>query len=77
MNTQVCFKGDGTRETGTKIIKALRALGGQEQIARSNYTWQGRTDYYYWVKDGMFRNDEEIPAGYTVSNPDDYLENGG
>lgn len=70
MSEKVCFKGDGTKETGAKIIKALKMLGG-ENIKGYN----GKSIDYYFT-----RNSEEIltlsmiPKDYILANPDDYLK---
>lgn len=67
MNEKVCFKGDGTTDTGIKIINALVKLGGKIPIGMS-----GCTANYYFIKWGVEWS-QTIPEGYILANPDDYL----
>lgn len=45
MKYKVAFKGDGTKETGEKIIAALKRLGGV-----NTKNWNGNSNYYYFIK---------------------------
>lgn len=67
-----CFKADGTRGRGVKIIKALEKLGGKSM---SDYKWQGTDEkHYYYVDDNNhFSSKYIIPCGYTLAEPDDIL----
>ena len=46
MKYKVAYKGDGTKETGKKIIDALERLGGINY-----YDYKGTGDYYYVISE--------------------------
>lgn len=58
---KICYKGDGTRETGNKIIKALQDLGG------SNSGWlEGSLGMYYYIDERLrISGSGNPPKGYT------------
>lgn len=65
-NTKICFKSDGTEETGAKIIKALEELGGINRMVR---TGCGSIYIYYYIrKDSIIDNDDNIPKDYTLKD---------
>lgn len=67
MNAKIAFKSDGTVETGTKIINALKGLGGNDiylldGMAKGAYyfiTPNGNIDYYSIIPDGYHLNIDE------------------
>lgn len=71
MENKYCFKSDGTKERGAKIIKALEELGG----STLGVPWAGtETDYFYYInKFGSFKNSPAMPEGYTLIEPDEIL----
>jgi hypothetical protein len=64
VNNKVCFKGDGTNETGDKIINELIRLGG-ENIGKYDGNSDGR--YYYINDKGNVDLEYNIPKGYTLT----------
>ena len=44
MKYKVAYRGDGTKETGKKIIAELERLGGVNY-----YCHHGNNDGYYWI----------------------------
>ena len=44
MKYKIAYKGDGTKETGKKIIAELERLGGV-----NTRHWDGSTNYYYYI----------------------------
>lgn len=74
MNTKVCFKGDGTEDTGKKIIKALELIGVKElkkEIKLDTYT--GAYENYYHVANGRIYVSLEPPSGFPIANVDKVL----
>jgi hypothetical protein len=64
VNNKVCFKGDGTDNTGIKIINELIRLGG-ENIGKYDGNSDGR---YYYINDvGSVDIESAIPKGYTLT----------
>jgi hypothetical protein len=62
-NNKVCFKGDGTDETGIKIINELIRLGGKN-IGK----YDGNSNSYYYINDvGSVDIEFNIPKGYTLT----------
>ena len=61
-NTNVCIKGDGSHETGSKLIKYLKSLGGITYLEMN-----GTVDnaYYFITKNNNF-------IAYTYEKPDGY-----
>lgn len=67
MYTKIAFKSDGTVETGTKIINALKGLGGNdiylldgmEKGAYYCITPNGNIDYYSIIPDGYHLSIDE------------------
>lgn len=59
----ICYKGDGTLETGSKIIKALVSLGGvnRDRLKGTSH------DFYYINKFNGIGSMLYIPKGYTLS----------
>ena len=63
VNNKVCFKGDGTYETGTKIINELIRLGG-----KNVGVWGDSKGNYYCINDkGNVSMEFDIPKGYTLT----------
>ena len=44
MKYKIAYRGDGTKETGKKIIAELERLGGV-----NTRCWNGNTNYYYYI----------------------------
>jgi hypothetical protein len=63
VNNKVCFKGDGTDNTGIKIINELIRLGG-ENIGKYDGNSDGR--YYYINDKGNVDLEHNIPQGYEL-----------
>jgi hypothetical protein len=64
VNNKVCFKSDGTDNTGIKIINELIRLGG-ENIGKYDGNSDGR--YYYINDEGNVDLEYNIPKGYTLT----------
>jgi hypothetical protein len=65
LDNKVCFKTDGTKETGSKIINELERLGGNNA---SRYSGNGTVHPFYWINyEGRITCDSFIPAGYTLT----------
>jgi hypothetical protein len=65
LDNKVCFKTDGTKETGAKIINELERLGGNNA---SRYSGNGTVHPFYWINyEGRITCDSFIPAGYTLT----------
>jgi hypothetical protein len=64
MNNRVCFKADGTDETGVKIINELIRLGGKNP---SDYYGTSNNRYYYINDKGNVDLEYAIPEGYTLT----------
>lgn len=62
---KICFKSDGTKETGVKIIKALEELKG-----RNPYSNRGtdKDSYYYIATSNIIEADNSIPKDYTLKD---------
>ena len=65
MNNRVCFKADGTDETGVKIINELIRLGGKNQ---SDYYGTSNGRYYYINDKGNVDIEYDIPQYYELVN---------
>lgn len=68
---KLCYKSDGTAETGAKIIKKLEELGGV-----NNYELKGvsyANPYYFIDTEGKIYNNDKIPSGYTIATLEDEL----
>jgi hypothetical protein len=63
-NNKVCFKADGTDETGIKIINELIRLGGKNP---SDYYGISSGRYYYINDKGNVDLEYDIPKGYTLT----------
>ena len=63
VNNKVCFKGDGTNETGDKIINELIKLGGKNV---SDYGGNSNNRYYYINDKGNVSMEYDIPKGYEL-----------
>ena len=63
VNNKVCFKSDGTDNTGTKIINELIRLGG-----KNVGEWDGNSNnrYYYINDKGNVDLEYAIPQGYKL-----------
>ena len=63
VDNKVCFQGDGTYETGTKIISELIRLGG-----KNVGEWDGNSNnrYYYIDDKGNVVMEYNIPKGYEL-----------
>jgi len=62
---KVCFKGDGTKEKGDKIISELEKLGGKNSAALGGH---GTSHSYYFIGyDGGIDLDRMVPNGYTLT----------
>lgn len=64
MNAKIAFKSDGTAETGTKIINALKGLGGNNP---ENFDGCARDAYYFITWDNKINWQYEIPNGYDLN----------
>jgi hypothetical protein len=64
-NNKVCFKGDGTEETGIKIINELIRLGGKNP---SDYYGTSNGRYYYINDKGNVSMEYDIPQDYELVN---------
>ena len=62
-NNRVCFKADGTDETGVKIINELIRLGGKNP---SDYYGISNGRYYYINDKGNVGLEYNIPQGYEL-----------
>jgi hypothetical protein len=63
VNNKVCFKSDGTINTGIKIINELERLGGKN-IGKFDGNSDGR---YYYINDvGSVSMEFDIPKGYEL-----------
>jgi hypothetical protein len=62
-NNKVCFKGDGTDNTGIKIIDELERLGGKNV---SDYGGNANNRYYYINDKGNVSMEYDIPQGYEL-----------
>jgi hypothetical protein len=62
-NNKVCFKGDGTDNTGIKIIDELERLGGKNV---SDYGGNSNNRYYYINDKGNVSMEYDIPQGYEL-----------
>lgn len=59
-----CYKSDGTKEIGAKIIAKLESLGC---INGRGYLGDSLNNPYYYIdKNGIISNFEGIPDGYTL-----------
>jgi len=65
VNNKVCFKSDGTNETGDKIINELERLGGKNV---SGYSGNSNNRYYCINDKGNVDMEYDIPEGYTLTN---------
>lgn len=65
MNKNICFKGDGTIETGKKIINALEKLGGKNM-----WNMNGQGQFVYLIsKDNSIKSSIfGIPDGYELKD---------
>jgi hypothetical protein len=64
-NNKVCFKGDGTDETGIKIINELIRLGGNNA---GRYCGNGTVYPFYYITDkGYITQEGYVPKGYTLT----------
>jgi hypothetical protein len=68
-NKKVCFKSDGTKETGDKIIKALKELG----CNTSNYKATDGNAYYFMYY-GDLKILGRIPEGYELKELPNEIE---
>lgn len=57
----ICYQGNGTLETGSKIIKALEDLGGVNTMG-----YEGKGTNYYYIRTDNVIDYEEILYGYTL-----------
>jgi hypothetical protein len=64
VNNKVCFKSDGTDNTGIKIINELIRLGGKN-VGKYDGNSDGR--YYYINDKGNVDLEYAIPKGYTLT----------
>ena len=62
--TNVCLKGDGTIETGKKIIKHLKILGGILDL--SNFIASNKDSYYFIKREGIITCENFQPPGYIL-----------
>lgn len=58
---KVCIKGDGTEETGKRIIEYFVSFGGLNTGLNT-----GATVYYYYINDNIIVVDSEIPIDYEL-----------
>jgi len=65
VNNRVCFKADGTDETGVKIINELIRLGGKNP---SDYYGTSKGRYYYINDKGNVDIEYDIPQDYELVN---------
>lgn len=67
MNNKICYKGDGTKETGAKIADAIAKLSGI-----TSYRLVGTSKYLYYFVDSDNYNSvsTSIPKGYTLKKFD-------
>ncbi len=64
---KICFKSDGTKETGTKIIKTLENLGGVNE--NHNYATGLKGWIYYIDEDSNIIDfSDKVPEGYILEN---------
>jgi hypothetical protein len=64
-NNKVCFKSDGTDNTGIKIIDELIRLGGKNV---GDYCGNSNNRYYYINDKGNVSIEYDIPKGYELVN---------
>lgn len=66
----ICFKSDGTKETGEKIINTLISLGGVNY-----YTLEGtlRGNVYYIDYNNVIKDANYIPNDYTLLDIHTYI----
>jgi hypothetical protein len=62
-NKNICFKSDGTEETGKKIIEELEKLGG---INKGEYNGESNGRYYFINYKGNLDMEFSIPEGYEL-----------
>ena len=46
LDNKVCFKSDGTKETGSKIINELERLGGVNSL---RFDGDSQVHLFYWI----------------------------
>lgn len=65
LDNKVCFKSDGTDETGAKIINELERLGGMNPL---RFNGNSTVLLFYWINyEGRITCDSFIPAGCTLT----------
>jgi len=65
LDNKVCFKSDGTKETGSKIINELERLGGVNSL---RFDGDSQVHLFYWINyEGRITCDSFIPAGCTLT----------
>ena len=64
-NKNICFKSDGTKKTGQKIIEELEKLGA---INKSKYDGASNIGYYFINSKGNLDMEWGIPEGYELVN---------
>lgn len=68
---KVCYKSEGTEETGAKIIKKLEELGG---VNTEPYIYGTDSCAYYYIDEGgVIAARWYIPSGYTLATLEDEL----
>lgn len=65
VNKNICFKSDGTKETGQKIIEELEKLGA---INKGEYNGVSNERYYFINSKGNLDMEHDIPEGYELVN---------
>jgi hypothetical protein len=64
VDNKVCFKSDGTDNTGTKIINELIRLGGNNA---GRYNGNGTVHPFYYITDkGYITQEGRVPKGYEL-----------
>jgi hypothetical protein len=65
LDNKTCFKSDGTKETGSKIINELERLGGVNSL---RFNGDSQVLRFYWITyEGRITCDSFIPEGYTLT----------
>ena len=64
-NQKICFKSDGTKKTGKRIIKELEIMGGVNEYHNKGTL----KEFYYFIKNKnkCISHNSSIPADYTLA----------